>query len=88
MLENGYAHVDRADAHCELRDRQIAKLKSELKRLKGVVDTQQRLVNFRTSYLETERAEVKRLKERIAFAVDYLPSCPDKAKSILKGNPS
>jgi len=29
------------------------------------------------------QAENKELLERIEFAVDYLPECPDKAKSFL-----
>ena len=29
------------------------------------------------------QTEIKELKERIEFAVDYLPECPDQAKSFL-----
>lgn len=32
---------------------------------------------------EQLRAEIKALKERIELAIDYLPECPDKAKSFL-----
>ena len=33
--------------------------------------------------IEKLQAKNKKLRERIEFAVDYLPECPDKAKSFL-----
>ena len=34
-------------------------------------------------YVKQLRAEIKALLERIDLAVDYLPECPDEAKSFL-----
>ena len=35
--------------------------------------------------IEQLKADNKKLIERIDFAIDYLPECPDKALSFLKG---
>ena len=50
--------------------------KSIVKAHNGTIDNLQ----AENKKLETELAE---LKERIEFAVDYLPECPDTAKKVL-----
>jgi len=40
-------------------------------------------INLNCSRIEQLQAENKELIERIKFAIDYLPECPDQAKAFL-----
>ena len=84
-LVNGKTHT----SACRIIDHlqsDLAKEKEEVERLKD-----DDCVNIDCSnhvqkvLLEKEQleAEVAELKERIELAADYLPECPDKAKSFL-----